>query len=250
MRNIRLIVQYDGSRYHGWQRQKGEDLAWTIQGRLEQVLTRMSGEAVEIIGSGRTDAGVHAAAQVANFHYAGDMSPAQIKAYLNAYLPEDIGVLAADEVSERFHSRLNAASKTYEYRVYVGQTKPIFARKYVWVPDQMAGFDVEKMRAAAGHLVGEHDFMAFCGNKNFKKSAVRRIDEIRMEEEDDVLTFSYTGNGFLQNMVRILTGTLLEVGCGLRTPESVRDTLASCSRGAAGFMAPAKGLMLKCVKYD
>lgn len=249
MRNIKLVVQYDGSRYHGWQKQKGMDPAGTIQGRIEQVLARMSGETIEVIGSGRTDAGVHAAAQVANFHYAGEMTTTQIKDYLNAYLPEDIGILSAEEVSERFHSRFNAVRKTYEYRVYVGTEKPVFARKYIWTPDQMSGFDVKRMRQAAGYLIGEHDFMAFCGNKNFKKSAVRRIEEIRIEEADGILTFSYTGNGFLQNMVRILTGTLLEVGCGMREPESMPGVLASRTHVEAGFMAPAKGLMLRKVEY-
>lgn len=250
MRNIKLILRYDGSRYHGWQKQKGMDPALTIQGRVEQVLERMCGAPVELIGSGRTDAGVHAMAQTANFHYAGIMSPAEIQDYLNAYLPEDIGVFGAEEVPERFHSRFAAVAKTYEYRVYVGREKPVFERKYIWTPDQLSGFDVDRMRRAAAFLEGEHDFMAFCGNKNFKKSSVRRIDAIRIGEAEDVLTFSYTGSGFLQNMVRILTGTLLEVGAGLREPETMPEILASRTHTRAGFMAPAKGLMLKSVQYD
>jgi tRNA pseudouridine38-40 synthase len=248
MRNIKLVLQYDGSRYHGWQ--KHEAIDNTIQGKIEQVLSRMAGEPVELTGSGRTDAGVHAQAQTANFHYAGNETTAQIKEYLNRYLPEDIGVLSAEEVPPRFHSRFSAQRKTYEYRVYVGNEKPVFDRKYVWTPDQISGFNTEKMRRAAACLIGEHDFLAFCGNKNFKKSSVRRIEKIEILTEGDILKLRFTGNGFLQNMVRILTGTLLEAGAGLRTPESVAQALAAKDRRLAGFMAPAKGLTLMSVDYE
>lgn len=248
MRNIRLILQYDGSRYHGWQRHEG--IEGTIQGKVEQVLLRMAGKPVEVIGSGRTDAGVHALAQTANFYYEGGEEPAQIKDYLNRYLPEDIAVLSAEEVPARFHSRFSAVRKTYEYRVYVGAEKPVFDRKYIWTPDKLSGFDVERMRAAASYLVGEHDFLAFCGNKNFKKSSVRRIEQAEVMLDGEVLLLFFTGSGFLQNMVRILTGTLLEVGAGLRTPESVEEALVKKDRSLAGFMAPAKGLTLISVEYE
>ncbi|MCI8513917.1 MAG: tRNA pseudouridine(38-40) synthase TruA [Lachnospiraceae bacterium] len=247
-RNIRLILQYDGSRYHGWQKHDG--VCNTIQGRIEQVLERMGGKPVELVGSGRTDAGVHARAQTANFYYEGEETPARIKDYLNRYLPEDIGVLSAEEVPMRFHSRFGAIRKTYEYRVYVGAEKPVFDRKYIWTPDKLSGFDVGNMRAAAVYLVGEHDFLAFCGNRNFKKSSVRRIERAEVTSDGTILHFRFTGSGFLQNMVRILTGTLLEVGAGLRTPESVAEALAKKDRSLAGFMAPAKGLTLISVEYE
>lgn len=248
MRNIRLVLSYDGSRYHGWQ--KHESVEGTIQGKIEQVLFRMSGKPVEVIGSGRTDAGVHALAQTANFYYEGEESPDQIKDCLNRYLPEDIAVRSAEEAPVRFHSRFNAVRKTYEYRVYVGTEKPVFDRKYVWTPDKLSGFDLERMKAAASYLVGEHDFLAFCGNRNFKKSSVRRIERAEAVSDGEILRLIFTGSGFLQNMVRILTGTLLEVGAGLRTPESVAEALAKRDRSLTGFMAPAKGLTLMSVEYE
>lgn len=247
MRNIRLILRYDGSRYHGWQKHEGVE--GTIQGKIEQVLFRMSGKPIEVIGSGRTDAGVHALAQTANFYYEGEEPPDWIKDYLNRYLPEDIAVMAACEAPARFHSRFSAVQKTYEYRVYVGTEKPVFDRRYLWTPDKLSGFDEERMKKAAAYLVGEHDFLAFCGNKNFKKSSVRRIERVEVISDGEVLRLRFTGSGFLQNMVRILTGTLLEVGAGLRTPESVAEALAKRDRSLAGFTAPAKGLTLISVEY-
>lgn len=247
-KNIRLLLQYDGSRYEGWQKQKHTDK--TIQGKLEQILEQLYGVSVEVHGSGRTDAGVHAMGQVANFHVpqgASVCQPEELSAYLNRYLPEDIAVLSAEEVPERFHSRLHAVSKTYLYRIETAPKKDVFSRKYVY------GFgkplDLDRMRSAAGLLLGTHDFRAFCSLKRIKKSTERTIFSIVIEEKGTLLEISYTGDGFLYNMVRILTGTLLEIGAGERTAESVLDSLASGDRQMAGFTAPPEGLFLKEVHY-
>ena len=246
--NIRITLEYDGSRYDGWQKQgKTEN---TIQGKLEAVLLKMAGEEVEVHGSGRTDAGVHAKGQVANFHVDAKICPdgETAKEYLNRYLPEDIRVLEADLAPERFHSRLSAFSKTYGYYVETGDKKNVFERKYVY------GFgkklDLEAMRRAAGFLIGEHDFKSFCANRRMKKSTVRRIDEIKIVEHGTKIELLYTGNGFLYNMVRILTGTLLEIGSGMRKPEEMKVILEAKNRDMAGRTAPPEGLFLLHVAYE
>ena len=246
--NFRLTIKYDGTRYNGWQRQG--NTANTIQGRLEDVLGKMCGTDVELAGSGRTDAGVHAMAQTANFKADIDMTPEDVKAYLNRYLPEDIAVTDVDIVPERFHSRLNARKKTYLYRIYTGDSKPVFDRKYIFVPDEARRkLDVNAMKAAAGYLLGEHDFRSFCGNKNMKKSTVREIYSIDFAIENDELKIYFTGNGFLQNMVRIITGTLLEIGEGRLKPDDMKKILESRDRSQAAGMAPACGLTLLRVDY-
>lgn len=246
-RNIKLILEYDGSRYDGWQKQGNTEN--TIQGKLETILTRWTGENTEVHGSGRTDAGVHARGQVANFHVDAKCcrNAEEAKRYLNQYLPEDIRVLEAEEVQERFHSRLNAVRKTYSYYVETGDKKSVFSRKYVFGLGET--LDVEAMRAAALFFLGEHDFKSFCSNKKMKKSSVRRLDAIRIEEEGSQIVFTYTGNGFLYNMVRILTGTLIEVGLGKRRPEDMEQILKAENREAAGVTAPPEGLFLESVEY-
>lgn len=246
--NIKLILEYDGSRYDGWQKQGNTDN--TIQGKLESILSRWAGELVEVHGSGRTDAGVHARGQVANFHVEKGVCPDVKMAmeYLNRYLPEDIRVLSAEVVDGRFHSRLLATSKTYAYVVETAEKKSVFERKYVCGLGEKP--DVEAMRQAAGYLVGEHDFKSFCSNKKMKKSTVRRLDSIEIREDGTKLILLYTGNGFLYNMVRILTGTLLEVGLGKRKPEEMMEILAAKNREAAGVTAPPEGLFLVRVEYE
>ena len=176
-KNIKLILEYDGSRYDGWQKQGNTDN--TIQGKLEAILKKWTGEETEIHGSGRTDAGVHAKGQVANFHVDAKIcpKPEDAKVYLNRYLPDDIRVLEAKEVSERFHSRLNAVRKTYSYTVETADKKNVFERKYVYGLGERP--DVERMRSAASYLLGEHDFKSFCSNKKMKKSTVRRLTLLR-----------------------------------------------------------------------
>lgn len=246
MRNFKMVLQYEGTRYQGWQKQETTDN--TIQGKLENLLSRMSGEPVEVHGSGRTDAGVHAYGQVANFKVQTEQSPEELMEYINQYLPEDIAVIELTEVPERFHSRLNAKRKIYRYRVMNTNKPHVFARRYVYqVPDKL---DIPAMQAAAGLLCGEHDFRAFTSAKKGKKSTVRRVDSIKIERIGDEIWFTFYGNGFLYHMVRILMGTLLEVGRGMRKPESMTEILASGDRQQAGPLVPAKGLALMEVFYE
>jgi len=251
--NYKLVLQYDGTKLNGWQKQGNTDN--TIQGKLEAILERMYGQYVEIHGSGRTDAGVHALGQVANFHAPVNAAAEKMKVYsteeikttLNEYLSKDIRVLSVELVDERFHARLTAKAKTYEYRIDNGEVANVFQRKYVMREENP--LDLEAMRQAAGYLIGTHDFKTFCANKKMKKSTVRTIYSIDIEEKDGIVSIKYNGNGFLYNMVRILTGTLIEVGRGKRKPEEMQGILDAMERGAAGFTAPAQGLYLVEVEY-
>ena len=245
MNNFKIIIQYDGTRYKGWQGQNSTDQ--TIQGKIEAVLTQMAGHAVEITGSGRTDAGVHAKGQVANFHIEEHFREEEILSYLNHYLPDDIAVISIEEVEERFHSRYAAKKKTYRYHIHMGEIPDVFGRKFLYQYEKI--LNVERMKEAASYLIGTHDFTSFCGNKKMKKSAVRTIYEIAFTLNGADLYIDYRGNGFLQNMVRILTGTLIEVGNGKRRPEEVKEILESKNRECAGYTAPACGLTLMEVRY-
>lgn len=246
MRNIRLKICYEGTRYQGWQRQK--TTGNTIQGKLEDILTKMTGEDIEIQGSGRTDAGVHARAQVANFKSHTTMSEYEIKEYLNQYLPLDIGVTEVKEVSPRFHSRLNVVGKRYIYRVWNSSEHNVFERKYMY--PFLGDLDFDKMNLAAEQLLGTHDFQSFCGKKIKKKSTVRTIKKLEINRIGSEIRFLYEGDGFLFHMVRILTGTLLEIGTGERKVEELSDILESRLRENAGRTAPACGLILDEVFYD
>ena len=244
MRNLRLDLCYDGTRYRGWQRLSGVDN--TLQGKLEQTLSRILEEPIEISGSGRTDAGAHALGQVASFHCQSTMPAEEILSQLRRYLPEDIGIYSCREVHPRFHARLNAKTKTYRYRIWNSEVPCVFERRYVTVlPEKL---DVDAMKQAASLLEGEHDFSAFCAAKSKKKSTVRQIYSIDIQRHGEELHLTFTGNGFLYNMVRIMVGTLVEVGLGLRTPESVTD-LFGASRAEAGRLMAAQGLCLMEVTY-
>ena len=243
--NYKLIIQYDGTRYNGWQRLG--DTEDTIQGKLEGVFSRLAGEPVEVHGAGRTDAGVHALGQAASVRLPGDRDPAELLAYCARYLPEDIAVIAAERAGERFHARLNAVGKEYHYELRLGPVPDVFRRKYQYhLPGEL---DMASMERAAVYLTGQHDFRAFCANKRYKKSTVRTVAAIRLERHGPDLTITYRGDGFLHHMVRILTGTLIEVGQGKRPAEDVPDILAARDRSAAGFTAPAQGLTLVRVEY-
>lgn len=244
MRNVRLDLCYDGTRYKGWQRLANTDN--TIQAKLETTLSRILAEPVEIIGSGRTDAGTHAALQVANFHCNSKMSCEEILLKLRRYLPEDIGVYSCKNVSPRFHARLNAKTKTYVYHVWNSDAPCIFERRYYYCEPRL--LDIEQMRSAAQHFCGQHDFAAFCANKNMKKSTVRYIESFQIRNDGDHIYFIVSGNGFLHHMVRIMVGTLLEVGRGERSGDSI-PTLFGASRSNAGELVPACGLTLKEVTY-
>ena len=244
MRNIRLDICYDGTRYNGWQRQKAHDN--TIQGKLETALSRILGEDVEISASGRTDTGVHARGQVANFHCESRMTAPEILENLRRYLPEDIGIYSCKDVSERFHARLNAKTKTYCYRLWNSEKPCVFDRKFVYADPRP--LDLERMRTGAAYYLGQHDFSAFCANKHMKKSTVRYIQSFTVESVGDEILFTVTGNGFLHHMVRIMVGTLLEIGRGEREPDSVPE-LFGAQRAAAGELIPACGLCLMEVNY-
>lgn len=244
MRNFKLVLLYDGTRYHGWERKQGLD---TIQGRLENVLSKLCDAPIEVIGAGRTDAGVHAKGMVASAQMETNLSEMELLRAINAHLPADIALREIKEASPRFHARYRAVGKTYCYACYDGVLKPVFDRKFVTVLD--ASPDLEAMRQAAAYLVGQHDFKSFCGNPKMKKSTVRTVDRIDIVRKGSRLTFTVHGDGFLQHMVRILVGTLLEVGWGKRSPESMKALLEARSRREAGFTAPAQGLCLMNVDY-
>lgn len=244
-KNYKMIIVYDGTRYFGWERQKNTDM--TIQGKIENVLERMTGKQIEIIGCSRTDAGVHAKGMVANVKLETEFAPKEICAYLNHYLPEDICIKELTVASDRFHSRYNAIGKTYEYTCYIGEGKPVFDRKYSYVVEKT--LDMKKMKVAAELLKGQHDFASFCANKKMKKSTVRTLDQINIERKGDYLYFRFHGDGFLHHMVRILVGTLLEVGLGKREPESMEELLEAKNRMLAGATVPAQGLCLMSVEY-
>lgn len=244
MRNLRLEICYDGTRYRGWQRLPGDHN--TIQGKLEAALTRILGEPIEVSGSGRTDAGVHAIGQVASFHCESAVPAEQILAELRRYLPEDIGIYSCKEAAPRFHARLNARTKTYCYRIWNSHNPCVFERKYVGIfPERL---DIQKMRQAAAYLCGEHDFAAFCARAKTKKSTIRTLYSVEIKREKEEIHITAVGDGFLYNMMRIIAGTLIEVGRGDRTPESVGELFGG-ERSEAGFLAPAQGLCLMEVTY-
>lgn len=245
MYNYKLTIQYDGTRYRGWQVQGNTDQ--TIQGKLEGVLSRLTGQPVEVHGSGRTDAGVHALGQVANVKLPRPIEPSELLGELNRYLPADIGVIAAEPAPERFHARLNARSKTYRYRIWNSAIPNVLERSYLYaLPEPL---DVTAMERAAADLVGTHDFRSFCGLKRFKKSTVRTITDIAITQHSVEVRLEFTGNGFLMRMVRILAGTLVEVGLGQREAGSMPAVLAAQDRAAAGPALPAQGLALVRVEY-
>ena len=244
-KNYKLKISYDGSRYFGWEHQPDRE---TIQGKIETVLARMvDKDMVDVIGAGRTDAGVHARAMIANVHLDTQMSPEEIRDYANRYLPDDIAILEVREAADRFHARYKAVGKTYQYTCFDGPVKPVFDRKYYTPLDQE--LDVEVMQEAAHFLEGKHDYKSFCGNSRMKKSTVRIVDTITARRRKGYVYLTFHGTGFLQNMVRIMSGTLIEVGLGRKRPEEVGEILEACDRKVAGPTAPAKGLCLLKVDY-
>ena len=242
-RNIRMVVQYEGTRYHGWQRQKAPE---TVQARLEDVLSTLVGAPVNIIGASRTDAGVHARRQVANFH--AEVEPEAVVEHCLRYLPHDIAVTAAEVVPERFHARYLAREKRYVYRVSNRAVPDVFERRTTYhVPEPL---DVPAMSAAAAHLVGSHDFASFTGSRSDAKSTQRRLDRLGVAARAGRLYIELAAPAFLLGMARIIAGTLIEVGRGRMRPEDLLGILARAERRAAGFTAPAHGLCLEEVRYD
>lgn len=246
MQNHRLILAYDGTRYKGWQSQGNTDN--TVQGRVEATLSRLTGEPVDLHGSGRTDAGVHAAAQVASFTLERPVPCDRLLADLNRCLPADIGALDLRPAPVRFHPRLSAVGKTYVYRIWNSPLPDVFGRRYRLSIAQP--LNLEAMKTAAALLEGCHDFRSFCGLARFKKSTVRTLFSIEITANEAEVSLRFTADGFLNRMVRILSGTLVEVGLGLRPPEEMTRVLAARDRSAsAGALSP-HGLMLEQVYYD
>ena len=240
-----LTLCYDGTRYRGWQRQGNTPN--TIQEKVESALSRILAQPVETAASGRTDAGGHARARVVAVRAKSDRTREELRAERRAALPADIGAVSLSEAAPRFHARLNAKGKTYVYRVWNSELPDVFERRYL-VPEPRP-LNLDAMRKAASALCGEHDFTSFCSDKRMKKSPVRRVDAINVERLGDEVRICFTGSGFLWNRVRILAGTLLEVGLGERAADSMQTILDARDRTAAGKTAPAQGLFLWEVYY-
>lgn len=242
MKNIKLTIEYIGTQYAGWQRQEG---ARTIQGEIERALTCITGENIEIHGSGRTDAGVHALGQVASFNTSSKIPGDKIKYALNQHLPEDIRILKSEEVAEDFHARFSAKAKTYVYRIQTGNVRRPFEQgRAYYVRSQL---NISKMESESRKLIGEHDFSAFKSEGSSAKTFVRKIHDLRIDWRDDIVEISVSGNGFLYNMVRIIVGTLIEIGKGKNY--DISEVLKSKDRALAGPTAPAHGLYLKSLDY-
>ncbi len=245
MKNYKLIIFYDGTNYNGWQKQG--NTRNTIQGIFENIISKMLGNETEVMGSGRTDAGTHASGQVANFKGETSLTEEEIKEYINTYLPNDIAVLSVEEVDMRFHSRLNAKRKTYEYVIWNSYVSDVFRQRFMF--KCTSKLDIENMRKAAEELKGEHDFKAFCSNKRYKKSTVRNVYSIEIEQNGSEIKLVFIGNGFLYNMVRIMAGTIINCGEGKIKAEDIKDIFESKIRENAGVTLPACGLTLKNVEY-
>ncbi|MBH1940815.1 tRNA pseudouridine(38-40) synthase TruA [Mobilitalea sibirica] len=245
MYNYKLLIQYDGGRYKGWQRLgNGEN---TIQGKIEYVLSELIGEPTEIIGCSRTDAGVHALTQVANFKTSKEFSGNDIMKYLNHYLPQDISVIEVATVSEDFHARYHAKEKTYLYRIWNREYTNPFMRKYsMHIEDKL---DITLMEEAASYFIGAHDFTAYTNAKTKKKSMVREIYSIKIHEEEGFINIRIRGNAFLYNMVRRMVGTLIEVGLGKCEPNEIPKIIEAKQRNQTGDMAQACGLYLENIQY-
>lgn len=246
MNNYKLTIQYDGGRYKGWQRLgDGEN---TIQEKIEKAISQIVGEEIEIIGSSRTDAGVHAFAQVANFKASKDLDEAELMRVMNRVLPQDICITEIKIVPERFHARFNTKDKTYLYKIWNKEYSHPFMRKFSMHVDKK--LDIEKMKSACSFFCGEHDFTAFSNAKSKKKSMVREIYSLDVEEHEGFIHIRVRGNGFLYNMVRKMVGTLIEVGRGEKDAEEISRILDSKERIQTGVMAEASGLFLEEINFE
>ena len=243
-RNVKLVLTYDGAGFAGWQRQKN---APSVQQALEEAIARVTGEQPTVVGAGRTDAGVHALGQVANFHTASRLSVAELHRALNGVLPETVAVLEAEEVAPEFHARFGATGKHYRYTIHNAPVRPVLDRHRVL--HVRGRVNLTAVRRAARVLVGEHDFAAFTTHAREKENTVRRVEELSVRRNGERVMVDIIGNGFLYNMVRAIVGTLLDVGRGRLTSEGVACILASGDRRQAGPTAPAHGLCLMSVRY-
>ena len=246
MKNYKIIVQFDGSKYKGWQKYKDSDLS--IQEKIEAVLSKMSGEEIHVTGCGRTDAGTHAENYTANFHTNSKMSPKLILNHLYEFLPQDIVVKSVEEVDERFHAQHNVKSKTYVYSITKGKFRNVFNRKYSYHPIEK--LDLIKMRTAAEYLIGTHDFQSFTSLKEGSKSTIRTINSLDIIENGMVIEIVINSNDFLLNMARLVVGVLLEVGENKMEATDVQNILKSKKRAEGAPMAQPKGLCLRDVHYN
>ena len=253
MRNIQLVIEYDGSRYDGWQKavttakNAASSKGGAIQEKIEEVLAKMENTPVELVGAIRTEAGVHAYRQIANFHTSSQKKTYEIKQYLNRYLPRDIAVLEALEVNDRFHAAFNAKGFVFEYRITIGEVPSVFDRKYNYYCFKRP--DLSAMKAAAKELIGTHDYKAFSDNKRMKKSTVRTISDIDIYGSETEITVTITGDDFWPNMVRNIVGTILDTGLGELTAKEIPDIIAAGDRERIGRAVDPKGLFLADVKY-
>ena len=245
MRTYKLTIAYDGTRYQGWQRQG--NTGNTIQGILEEAVSEETGYETEVNGSGRTDAGVHARGQTASIVLPGRITEAEFTGRLNDRLPADIRILRTELVKNGFHARKSASGKVYEYHVDTGERPDVFTRRYCYHFPHF--LDLHAMREAAGYLTGTHEYAGYTDKKG-EKSTRRTIYDIMISGQGSRLVIEYNGTGFLYHMVRILTGTLLETGTGQRLPGEAAAALRTKDRRQAGFLAPARGLFLREVRYD
>lgn len=244
-RNFKLLIEYDGSRFSGWQRQKNDR---TVQAEIEKALMNMTEQKVVLNGSGRTDAGVHALGQVANFHCDTELAPEIFHRGLNSLLPEDIVIKSCDPVPDAFHARFDVKSKIYRYRILNRDLPAAICRQYAWFVRKK--LDIKAIRSAIDYIVGEHDFKAFEGAGSPRSSSVRRVMRAGLtREKEDVLVFEIEANGFLRFMVRNIVGTLVDVGLKKIVPKEVEKILLSADRDRAGITAPPQGLFLVEVRY-
>lgn len=248
MRNIKLTIQYDGTNYQGWQKQKQKDReAITIQETLEKAISLLTNEEIKLQGSSRTDAGVHAKGFIANFKTTTNIPESKYREAINARLPEDIVIIKSEEVKEDFNSRYDAKGKTYSYTIINREIYPVIGRQYMYhVKNHL---DVEAMRKACKHFIGTKDFISFRSSGSSTKTTIRTIKELYIEKDNDIIKIYVTGDGFLYNMVRIIVGTLLMVGKNSIKPEEVKDIIEGKDRTKAGSCVPAKGLTLEKVFY-
>ena len=245
LKRVRLIVAYDGTAYHGWQVQKNAN---TVEAELNKALSELLKEKIEVIGASRTDAGVHALGNVAVFDTESRIPAEKISYALNLKLPEDIRIQKSEEVAADWHPRHCDSRKTYEYRIYRSDFPMPVKRLYSYFTYR--SLDVDKMRRAAEYLVGEHDFKAFCQSTAQVESTIRTIYSAEVLEQGQDLVIRVCGNGFLYNMVRIIAGTLMDIGYGKRQPEEMKDIIEACDRTAAGPTAPACGLTLMGYEFE
>lgn len=245
MRNIKLLIEYDGTGYNGWQYQEN---GISIQQEIEDAFYRITGEKVKLIGSGRTDAGVHALGQVANFFTDSTIPGKKIKYALNNELPDDIKIIDSEEAELKFHSRFDATHKRYRYRIYTGEVERPMLRNYTY--HFKYHLDVELMRNAAKDYIGTHDYAAFKGRRSVTKTTIRTINSIDIVKKGMIIEIIIDGNSFMRNMVRIMVGTLIEIGNGQRDKNSISRLFTSGDRNHSGFTAPGKGLFLDSVFYD